>query len=309
MNYNVDDKIPDLSGNGNDGILSPIYPCDSPTLVDSFDKKHGKAAKFNGTTNYILTKMTKEKIGFETALIQAQELGFAEADPTADVDGFDASYKLAILSKDAFGVIPKPEEILKQGIRKISIEDIEYGLELGYKIKLLAIGERSNEHVELSVEPALIPIDHPVASVNYEYNALFIEGNSVGEIMLLGKGAGAMPTGSAVLADVIDIIKKKKDYMGYDKAKNIIVKNIGLSAYYVRMEVLDKPGVLGKIAVAFGDYGISLDSVVQRARGGRVAPLVFITHEIERAKLNDALNTIENKEYVTEIQSIIKVVK
>ncbi len=263
----------------------------------------------NGTTNYILTKMTKEKIGFETALTQAKELGFAEADPTADVDGFDASYKLAILSKDAFGVIPKPEEILKQGIRKISIEDIEYGLELGYKIKLLAIGEKSNEHVELSVEPTLIPIDHPVASVNNEYNALFIEGNSVGEIMLYGKGAGAMPTGSAVLSDAIDIIKKKKDYMGHVKAENIIVKNIGLSAYYVRMEVLDKPGVLGKIAVAFGDYGISLDSVVQRARGGRVAPLVFITHEIERAKLNDALNTIENKEYVTEIQSIIKVVK
>ncbi len=263
----------------------------------------------NGTTNYILTKMTKERIEFDVALKQAQELGFAEADPTADVDGFDASYKLAILSKDAFGVIPEPEEILKQGIRNISIEDIKYGLELGYKIKLLAIGERNNEHVELSVEPALIPIDHPIASVNNEYNALFIEGNSIGEVMLFGKGAGAMPTGSAVLADVIDVIKKNKDYMGNNNAKNIIVKNIGLSAYYVRMEVLDMPGVLGKIAVAFGDYGISLDSVVQRARGGRFAPLIFITHEIERMKLNDALKTIENKEYVTEIQSIIKVVK
>ncbi|MEA3424421.1 MAG: homoserine dehydrogenase [Bacillota bacterium] len=263
----------------------------------------------NGTTNYILTKMTKERIEFDAALKQAQELGFAEVDPTADVDGFDASYKLAILSKDAFGVIPEPEEILKQGIRNISIEDIKYGNELGYNIKLLAIAERSNEHVELSVEPTLIPVDHPIASVNNEYNALFIEGNSIGDVMLLGKGAGAMPTGSAVLSDVIDVIKKNKDYMGKKNAKNIIVKNIGLSAYYVRMEVLDMPGVLGKVAVAFGDFGISLDSVVQRARGGRFAPLIFITHEIERMKLNDALKTIENKDYVTEIQSIIKVVK
>ncbi|MBN2260531.1 MAG: homoserine dehydrogenase [Clostridiales bacterium] len=263
----------------------------------------------NGTTNYILTKMTKEKIEFDAALKRAQTLGFAESNPTADVDGFDAAYKLAILSKDAFGVIPDPEEISKQGIRNISIEDIEYGLELGYKIKLLAIGERSNAHVELSVQPTFIPIDHPIASVNNEYNALYIEGNSVGEIMLYGKGAGAMPTGSAVLSDVVDIVVKKSDYIGSCMAQNIVVKNIGFSAYYVRMEVLDLPGVLGQIAVAFGDYGISLDSVVQRARGGQFAPLVFITHDVERMKLNDALRTIASKEYVNEIQSIIKVVK
>jgi homoserine dehydrogenase len=262
----------------------------------------------NGTTNYILTKMTKEKASFGDVLKRAQDLGFAEADPTADVDGFDAAYKLAILSKDAFGIAVDPEDIAKEGIRKISLEDIEYGLELGYKIKLLALGERSNGHVELSVQPTLIPIDHPIASVNNEFNALFIEGNAVGEVMLYGKGAGALPTGSAVLADLIDLIKKGHDYIGSYRMDHIPVNNIGKSPYYVRMEVVDRPGVLGKIAVAFGEQGISLDSVVQRAKTGKFAPLVFITHEIERKALNQALEAIQSDGDVREILSIIKVV-
>ncbi|MBN4062716.1 homoserine dehydrogenase [Alkaliphilus transvaalensis] len=262
----------------------------------------------NGTTNYILTKMTKEKMSFKDVLKEAQELGFAEADPTSDVNGSDAAYKLAILSKDAFGIIVNPEDISREGIRNISLEDIEYGQELGYKIKLLALGEKSNEHVELSVQPALIPVEHPIASVNYEFNALFIEGNVVGEIMLYGKGAGSMPTGSAVLTDVIDITRKKNDYIGTCSAKDIVVNNIGRSAYYVRMEVVDLPGVLGKIAVSFGEQGVSLDSVVQRARGGKHAPLVFITHEIDRATLNAVLESIQKNNYVLEVMSIIRVV-
>lgn len=262
----------------------------------------------NGTTNYILTKMTREKASFDDVLKKAQELGFAEADPTADVDGFDAAYKLAILSKDAFGIAVDPEDISKEGIRKISLADIEYGLELGYKIKLLALGKRDNEHVELSVQPTLIPIDHPIASVNNEYNALFVEGNAVGEVMLYGKGAGAMPTGSAVLADLMDVIKKEKDYIGSYRVDHIPVNNIGKSAYYVRMEVVDRPGVLGKIAVAFGKKGISLDSVVQRAKTGVYAPLVFITHEIARGTLDEALEAIQKDGDVQEILSIIKVV-
>lgn len=262
----------------------------------------------NGTTNYILTKMTRDKTDFETVLKQAQDLGFAESDPTADVDGFDASYKLAILSKDAFGVIPDPDEISKEGIRKISIEDIDYGLELGYKIKLLALGEKTNEHVELSVQPTLIPIDHPIASVNNEFNALYIEGNAVGELMFYGKGAGAMPTGSAVLGDVIEVVNKQVDYIGNSEIRPLKVDNIGRSPYYVRMEVLDSPGVLGKIAVSFGEQGISLDSVVQRAKGSQYAPLVFITHVINRKQLDDALKVIQNNNYVKEISTIIKVV-
>jgi homoserine dehydrogenase len=262
----------------------------------------------NGTTNYILTRMTREKASFEDMLKAAQEVGFAEADPSADVDGYDAAYKLAILSKDAFGISVNPDQISKEGIRNISSEDIAYGLELGYKIKLLAIGERSNEHVELSVQPALIPVDHPIASVNNEFNALFVEGNVVGEIMLYGKGAGAMPTGSAVLSDLMDIIIKGRAYIGSNEVLDIPVDNIGKSAYYIRMEVKDQPGVLGKIAVAFGHHGISLDSVVQRAKGEKFAPLVFITHEIERKHLNDALEQIKSSDYVKRIQSIIKVV-
>ncbi|OPL09736.1 MAG: hypothetical protein AVO33_00175 [delta proteobacterium ML8_F1] len=263
----------------------------------------------NGTTNYILTRMTRDRISYEEALGQAKSLGFAEADPTADVEGFDAAYKLAILSRDAFGVVARPEEITRQGIKEISLEDIEYGLELGYKIKLLALGEKKKEHVELSVQPALISVDHPVASVNQEFNALFVEGNSLGEIMLYGKGAGGMPTGSAVMTDVMEILINGRKTIGSCKEKKMPIKNIGLSPYYVRMEVLDSPGVLGQIAMIFGEQGISLDSVVQRAKGSEVAPLVFITHDVKRECLDRALEEIEAREYVLKIQSILKVVR
>jgi len=152
-------------------------------------------------------------------------------------------------------------------------------------------------------------VDHPIASVNQEFNALFIEGNSLGEIMLYGKGAGGMATGSAVMTDVMEVFINGRKYVGSCKEKNMPVNNIGLSPYYVRMEVLDSPGVLGQIAMIFGDYGISLDSVVQRARGLEIAPLVFITHDVVRDKLNRALREIEGKDYVVKIQSIIKVVR
>lgn len=281
------------------------------TLNDSLssNKINSLMGILNGTTNYILSKMTKEKLEFDEALKQAQDLGFAEADPSADVDGYDASYKLAIISRNVFGVLVNPDEILKQGIRNISIEDIEYGIELGYKIKLLAIGKKENGHIELSVQPTLISKDHPIAAVNNEYNALFVEGNSVGEIMLYGKGAGAMPTGSAVLSDLIDIVVKGKEYIKVNDFENIKINNIGESPYYVRLEVLDKPGVFGSVAMTFGEYNISLDSVVQRARGDMYAPIIFITHEIDRKSLNNALDEIKAMEFVKDVKSIIKVIK
>ncbi|WIF93960.1 homoserine dehydrogenase [Caminicella sporogenes] len=265
----------------------------------------------NGTTNYILTQMSEFGMEFETALKEAQIKGFAEADPISDLEGEDAVFKLAILSAVAFNKRVYPDEISREGIKKISQKDIKYASELGYKIKLLATAKKYGNNLELNVHPALIPNKHPLASVNNEFNALFIRGNAVGEVMLYGKGAGSMPTGSAVLGDVLSIIKAI-EADGIKNSNNnitskLVVNNIGQSKYYVRLEVVDEPGVLGKIAINFGKYGVSLESVVQRARGEKTVPLVFITHETDREKLDKALEEISSFSVVDKIASILKV--
>jgi homoserine dehydrogenase len=264
----------------------------------------------NGTTNFILTQMTTSNIDFEEALKQAQDKGYAEADPTSDIEGEDAAFKLAILSDIAFGKKVDPGEIPREGITKISQKDIQYASELGYKIKLLVSAKKYDGSLGLHVHPALIPNEHPLASVNNEFNALFIRGNAVGEVMLYGKGAGSLPTGSAVVGDLIHIIKSienKGEVAGKGIQEDLKISGEGISQYYIRLEVIDEPGVLGKIAITFGKHGVSLDSVVQRGRGGRTAPLVFITHEIERSQLDKALEEINSFSVVDQIASILKV--
>ncbi|WP_313346704.1 homoserine dehydrogenase [Sedimentibacter sp.] len=267
------------------------------------------AGIINGTTNYILTQMTENGLEYEQAVKEAQRLGFAEADPSSDVDGDDAAYKIAILSSIAFDQRISVSDIPKEGITKISKEDIIYAKELGYNIKLLASASKSNNEIELRVHPAFVPSDHPLSTVKNEFNAVFLKGNAVGEIMLYGKGAGSLPTGSAVLNDIVSIVKNEsRKYAESINADKYKIVNRAYKKYYIRFEVIDKPGVLARIASVFGKNNISLDSVVQRQKNGNnTAPLVFITHDIERKNIDNALKEISNFDCVIQIASIIVV--
>jgi homoserine dehydrogenase len=269
----------------------------------------------NGTTNYILTKMDEEGLGFEEALKEAQEKGFAEADPSSDLDGVDAAFKLSILIYTAFGIQVNPDDIPREGIRRISEREMEYAKQLGYKVKLLASVKKNGGGFEMHVHPTLVPLDHPLAAVNNEYNALFIKGNAVGELMLYGKGAGSLPTGSAVMGDIMEIVRiinnPPRESDNYCTKEDLKAKLIGegTGAYYIRFQVTDRPGVLGKITTAFGKNGISLESVVQRSRGKSSVPLVFVTHEVKREMLDTALKEIEAMNTVEEVASILMVKK
>ncbi len=263
----------------------------------------------NGTTNFILTQMTDNGLEYEEAVKEAQRLGFAEADPSSDVEGDDAAYKISILSTIAFNQRINIKDIPKEGITKISKEDIRYAKELGYNIKLLASAVRNNNEIELRVHPAFVPVYHPLSTVKNEFNAIFLKGNAVGELMFYGKGAGSLPTGSAVLGDIMSIVKNRKiEAAGNRDNDSCNIVNKAYKPYYIRFEVIDKPGVLGKIANIFGENNISLASVVQRQKNGNnTAPLVFITHEVERKNIDAALEEIKKFEYVTKIASIIMV--
>ena len=261
----------------------------------------------NGTTNYILTQMTENGLDYDQAVKDAQKLGFAEADPSSDVDGDDAAYKLSILSTLAFGQRIYVKDIPKEGITRVSADDIQYAKELGYNIKLLASGIKKDNEIELSVHPTFIPKNHPLSTVKNEFNAVFLKGNAVGELMLYGRGAGSLPTGSAVLGDIMHIINNADSTVGScGSDRKYIIVNKAFKQYYIRMEVIDKPGVLGGIASIFGKNNVSLASVVQKQKNGNnTAPLVFITHETERKNINQALDEIKEYEFVNKLSSII----
>jgi homoserine dehydrogenase len=262
----------------------------------------------NGTTNYILTKMTEEGLSFGAALKRAQEKGYAEADPTSDIDGEDAAFKLAILASIAFEMRILPQTVPCEGIRRISITEIEYARRLGYVIKLLATAKRTREGLVLHVHPALVPLSHPLASVSNEYNALFIRGDAVGELMLYGKGAGSLPTASAVVGDILYIVQARgMQGAGQARTQEIPIVGEGAGEYYIRLQVEDKPGVLGTIATIFGKYGVSIASVVQQGQGESVVPLVFVTHMVEKSVLDQALADIGKSDEVREIASILRV--
>lgn len=267
------------------------------------------AGIINGTTNYILTQMSDNDLDYEQAVKQAQDLGFAEADPSSDVEGDDALYKIAILAKTAFGQRINIKDIPKEGITKISKEDMNYAKEFGYSIKLIASASREGEEIELRVHPTFVPVSHPLSRVKNEFNAVLLMGNAVGEIMLYGKGAGSLPTGSAVLGDVMSIIKDGNSFEHKVYENKYKVVNRAYKPYYIRLEVIDKPGVLGKIADVFGAHNISLGSVMQRQKNGNkeIAPLVFITHEVERKNIDAALEEIKKSPDVVRICSIIVV--
>jgi homoserine dehydrogenase len=267
----------------------------------------------NGTTNYILTKMSLEGMDFETALKEAQLKGYAEADPTSDVEGHDAMYKLAILSNLAFGAEVNLNSIYREGITNIKPIDILYAKELGYTIKLLAVGKDHKGSLELRVHPAMIPVIHPLANVNDAFNAIFIRGNAIGDLMLYGKGAGDLPTGSAVVGDIISILRNNLDLSVNSDQKHTgtIVKFNSMEktecGYYIRITVKDVPGIFGEIASILGKNGVSLSSVIQKAKGEEFVPLVFITHVTEEGKINKSIEEIINMKAVQKIENIIRV--
>lgn len=269
----------------------------------------------NGTTNYILTQMSENNLEYEVALKQAQEKGFAEADPTSDVEGEDAAYKLCILMLIAFGVYVDPKIIPREGITKISQEDIDFASQFGYKLKLLAGAKNSNGRLKYYVYPTLVPDTHPLASVNNEFNALFVKGDAVGELMFYGKGAGSMPTGSAVVGDVVSVAKCiGTDLLDVTPAQPYPITEEELeligeskSMFYINFLVGDEPGALGKVSTAFGNHGISIQSVMQRSRGLADVPVIYILHETKRKQLDEALEEITRCKYVKEVTSILRV--
>lgn len=269
----------------------------------------------NGTTNYILTQMSDNHLEYSVALKQAQEKGFAEADPTSDVEGEDAAYKLCILMLIAFGVYVDPKIIPREGITKISKEDIDFASQFGYKIKLLAGAKNSNGRLKYYVYPTLVPDTHPLASVNNEFNALFIKGDAVGELMFYGRGAGSMPTGSAVVGDIVSIAKCiGTDLLDITPSQPYPITEETLeltgeskSMFYINFLVGDEPGALGRISTAFGNHGISIQSVMQRSRGLSDVPVLYILHETKRKQLDDALEEIKQNNFVKEVTSILRV--
>ncbi len=269
----------------------------------------------NGTTNYILTQMTDFGLNYEDVLKTAQEKGFAEADPSSDVEGEDVAYKLSILIHTAFGLRIPPMSIPREGITKVSKDDIAYASQFGYKIKLLATAKKTGENLECHVQPALIPVSHPLASVSNEFNALFIKGNAVDDLMFYGRGAGSMPTGSAIVGDLIDIAKKincppscRMDTV--PSPARLTFAGEGKSMYYINFLVADVPGVLGKVSTAFGDHGISIESVMQRSKGrkeGEDVPVIYILHESTRQQLDQALAEISSYSFIKGVRSILRV--
>ena len=272
----------------------------------------------NGTTNYILTAMAEEGRDFADVLKDAQERGYAEADPTADIEGYDAMYKIAILASIAYGSHIDLSRIHHEGITKITAEDIRYARQLGYEIKLLAIGAKEGDTLDLRVHPAFVPRAHPLASVHGVFNAVFVHGDPVGDLMFYGRGAGSGPTGSAVVGDVIDcarnILRGAAGRVPCRCYQHLPIQPMSevVTRYYLRTRVVDCPGVIGKMATTLGAHGVSLTSIFQPKHegdtdNGGMAEIVWITHLVKEEKMQAALLVLAEMEEVLEIANIIRV--
>ncbi len=267
----------------------------------------------NGTTNYILSKMTNDGVSFAEALIEAQEKGYAEADPTSDVEAYDAVYKLAIMASLSFGTKVNHDSIYREGISNISSLDIEYAKKFGYTIKLLAIAKEENNKLELRVHPTLVPSNHPMANVNDVFNAIMIKGNAVGELMLYGRGAGDLPTGSAVVGDIISILRNNvrpsdlSEVSAEVDFKEIKESEENESEFYIRLNVKDRAGVLGDTAAIFGKNNVSIISMTQDVSREDDVPLAFITHKSLERDIKNSLEKIKRLENVNRVESIIRI--
>ena len=267
----------------------------------------------NGTTNFILTKMKEDGMDFGEALQLATDLGYAEADPTADIEGYDAGRKLAIMASIAFHTSVTFDDVFTEGITKITAKDMRYAKEMGCSIKLLGIAKNTETGIEVKVHPTMIPENHPLAAVNDSFNAVFVHGDAVDDAMFYGRGAGALPTGSAVVGDIMDVARNMLFHcngrIGCSCYKNLPIKRIGdtTSRYYIRMRLEDRAGTLAAMAGVFAENDASIAILLQKETIENDAEIVAVTHEVAEKKFMDAIKKFSSMEMVKEISSIIRV--
>ena len=267
----------------------------------------------NGTTNFILTKMKEDGMDFGEALQLATDLGYAEADPTADIEGYDAGRKLAIMASIAFHTSVTFDDVFTEGITKITAKDMRYAKEMGCSIKLLGIAKNTETGIEVKVHPTMIPENHPLAAVNDSFNAVFVHGDAVDDAMFYGRGAGALPTGSAVVGDIMDVARNMLFHcngrIGCSCYKNLPIKQIGdtTSRYYIRMRLEDRAGTLAAMAGVFAENDASIAILLQKETIENDAEIVVVTHEVAEKKSMDAIKKFSSMEMVKEISSIIRV--
>lgn len=267
----------------------------------------------NGTTNFILTKMKEDGMDFGEALQLATDLGYAEADPTADIEGYDAGRKLAIMASIAFHTSVTFDDVFTEGITKITAKDMRYAKEMGCSIKLLGIAKNTETGIEVKVHPTMIPENHPLAAVNDSFNAVFVHGDAVDDAMFYGRGAGALPTGSAVVGDIMDVSRNMLFHcngrIGCSCYKNLPIKQIGdtTSRYYIRMRLEDRAGTLAAMAGVFAENDASIAILLQKETIENDAEIVVVTHEVAEKKFMDAIKKFSSMEMVKEISSIIRV--
>lgn len=296
------------------------------------NKFHSVTGILNGTTNFILSRMEEKQASYQSALAEAQSLGFAESDPTNDVDGHDVAYKLSILSALAYGRFVKPDDILKEGIRAITAEDISHAQEFGYRIKLVGSASRSitsestqsppvnradNPALDVRVHPMLVPLSHSLAAVSGSANGILVNGDVVGEIIMVGPGAGQMPTASAVVGDTINLASALKlpDFASYfQPAINPEWAEVSPPGqykcpYYLRLSVTDTPGVIGRIGTIFGKHNISIQSILQRGVHETGATIVILTHDVSNAEMDKAIAELKSCDFLSKMDSCLRIFK
>jgi homoserine dehydrogenase len=287
------------------------------TLIEGFssDRITKIMGIVNGTTNYILTKMSQEGAAYSDVLKEAQELGYAEkADPTSDVEGLDAARKMTILSTLGFRANVALDNVSTKGIRGVTQEDIQYAKRLGYEVKLLGIAERQEDTISVSVQPTLIKISHPLAAVNGVFNAVYVHGEAVGETMFYGPGAGEMPTATSVVADLVAVVKNMKlgvngrqAQLSYNVLRLKTDEQIA-SKFFLLLHVKDQAGVLAQIAQEFSNFDVSIESVMQPSSPNQAgAVIIIITHDASKAAMNNVLKAFESLEAVYKIKSVYRV--
>ncbi|MCL0094829.1 homoserine dehydrogenase [Dehalococcoidales bacterium] len=294
------------------GGIPLISPFQHDLVANKID---GMYAIINGTTNYILTKMAKEGVDFSSALNEARELGYAEANPENDIEGIDASYKLAILASLAFRSQVRPEDIYCEGISRLGSRDFRYAQELGFAIKLLAIAKQDDKSIEVRVHPVFIPEGSLLAKVDGVYNAVLVEGDLVGKVLFFGEGAGALPSSSAVIADIVSAAQDIVLGVGsrarwkLEPGKSIKPMSELETRYYLRLNVTDRPGVLAQISKVLGDRLISISSVIQKEADtvAQTAEIVIMTHPAKEKAMQSALDELTHLAVVKEISNFIRV--
>lgn len=287
-------------------IIRPLKQC---LAANEMDEVIGIV---NGTTNYILTKMFEEGMDFDEALAKATELGYAEADPTADIEGLDAGRKVAIMASIAFHSRVTFSDVYTEGITKISARDINYAKEFGNVIKLLGVAHNTEDGIEVSVHPMMIPQEHPLASVRDSFNAVFVHGDAVDDVMFYGRGAGEFPTASAIMGDVIDVVRDIQYHCTgrisctcYRETKVKEFREVK-NKFFLRMQVDNKPGVLAAIASVFGVHQVSISKVIQKIITDGVAELVIVTEAVKEYHMENALEHLKDMETTREISSVIR---